>query len=117
MKEIDHDCSCSTGLETDHIPRLLILGLSPLKKYADPKILFGKQPEFLSPGSCAKHRICTSVSLNPNGNSRKFAGKSSVKGFAAGISAHLFFEQVFNSPRDDLKLYFPALWLRKLMSP
>lgn len=36
MKEIDHDCSGSTGLETDHIPRLLILGLNPLKKYADP---------------------------------------------------------------------------------
>lgn len=113
MKEIDHDRSGPTGLETDHIPRLLILGLSPLKKYADP---IWKASEFLSPGSCAKHRICTSVSLNPNGNSTKFAGKSSVKGFA-GISAHLFSEQLFNPPCDDLKLCFPALWLWKLMSP
>lgn len=53
------------------------------------QILFGKQPEFLSPGSRAKHLICASVSLNPNGSSMKFAAKSPVKGFA-GLSAHLF---------------------------
>lgn len=53
------------------------------------QILFGKQPEFLSPGSCAKHLLCNSISLNPNGNAMEFAAKSPVRGFA-GISAHLF---------------------------